>query len=45
MQANPPCCAHKVLFENIFYFGNLSYYGYRTLLGRFEEYRFLFDLF
>jgi hypothetical protein len=31
MQASPPCNAHKVLFENIFYFGNLVYYCFKTL--------------
>jgi hypothetical protein len=44
MQASSPCYAHKVLFENIFYFGNLIYYWFRALLGIFEGPRILFEL-
>jgi hypothetical protein len=29
MQASPPCYAHKVLSENIFYVGNLFYYWFK----------------
>jgi hypothetical protein len=44
MQASLPCYAHKILLGNIFYFGNLIYYCFKTLQWVYESPRNLFEL-